>query len=488
MTEPLEVDDVPSSSSRCTIQTYEEIKVLLEGANENRLNLLCNELNMKLSSNGDLKELLTPFQLSSLLSIVLVEIVPGYKSEQSIREWNLMLATILLNCVFRGSMGSSWERIILQLVRRDLLSSVHDWREGIVAKTYTIAFPLSIECAINDDCIGIRRLATQYDIGCSIINFRDELGWGIMHHAAYNKSLRLIRFLFENHISVNERTCIDRLTPLHIAAKMHYYDLIEPLIGFGAIVGIKSATGQTALDLLLATAALRFRRTTIVSAGKLWQAISILLPSQEDLWVLDAPISSSSLLSRITCTCNVSVIEGVVQLANRVDPAIWNLDALLFAIVGVLRKKNASCSICLIKSFKDYLLSSSRQLSGSKSFSFLFGEAVRSSLVQVVSLLCETLDISKSRIHIFLNSHDIRSFVNICVLRGDLSMCKCLVENVRCNEDYIFHRELESTENITGLPHRNSLRFTSLHAAFAPMSLSILKHDVALAKIFLCSR
>lgn len=438
------------------------------------------------------------WQLSSLLSLVRAHLAPssGYcYDESSAQQWDVMLSTIFKNCIMRNAMNHSWERILSNLMVSDLALG-SNWREaGVVAKLYTIVFPLLIECSVNDDSLGIKRIDAQYDIGCSIINFRDELGWSLLHHAASNKSLRVITYLYENHFSVNERSAEGGdLTPLHMAAFRQFHEVVELLLDCGAVRSITSSRGETALDLLLSSVSISANRNSTSSPQRLFQTIYFLLPSVDDLWRPSSsswPSSSSSssihgsLFHRICSVCDSSVVEEVATLAMQADSSSWCIECLVHCIVTTVRNQNISCATMLVQKFRAYLSRVSKLPDTFEYLSLLLSEIIHSQSTQLLALICAVLNISRRSESLgFLSSRQLGYHMNMSVLRGDLLMCKYIVENFVYENDYIYSwfDEEGCDENIISY---YSSTFVDRVSSLSPMMLGIFSDDAAVTNLLM---
>ena len=122
-----------------------------------RLHALCAYL---AQDTQERDTIVSPFQLARLISLVRKHVVPKCIHEGwSIQRYDLMLATVTLNCIMRNAVHYSWERILVYLMRRDLVSEVpviggeNGPRESmrVVGKLYK-SLSVADECAVNDDC------------------------------------------------------------------------------------------------------------------------------------------------------------------------------------------------------------------------------------------------------------------------------------------------------------------------------------------------
>ena len=501
----LGIHDVRGEGRGDLIVRYEEIKRALASMcleeeeasssssswrRSDRLHALCAYL---AQDTQERDTMVSPFQLARLISLVRKHVVPKCIHEGwSIQRYDLMLATVTLNCIMRNAVHYSWERILVYLMRRDLVSEVpviggengpSGVDEGWVGKLYNVAFPLLIECAVNDDCIGIKRIDSQYEsIGCSILHFVDELGWTLLHHAVHNKSLRVVKFLItECHFSVNEATKGNNgYTSLHIASSHHHYEMIETLLDLGASRELLSRKNETALDLLVTSG----RSSTCGNSKSIFQSIYYLLSSVDEIWL---NCTRGCILYKVCRFCDASVVEEVGTLASQSDSKNWNLDYLVQSIAVLLRKAAFGCVVSLLQKFQDFVFEMTKLPGASKGLSTLLNEAFRSESILTISLVCKILGpTTQYEQKGFLSSQQLSAHINAAILRGDLLLCKYIVENIICEKDYVYQRyELQDDIPRDGsccvYPGGFSHRLTSM----SPMLLSVFRHDTAVTNLLM---
>jgi ankyrin repeat protein len=83
------------------------------------------------------------------------------------------------------------------------------------------------------------------------INARTKWGATPLHMAisALENQVEMVTFLLENGAEVNAAIDKDQITPLHKAVRKGLFDVCELLINRGADVNLKTAKGETALDI-----------------------------------------------------------------------------------------------------------------------------------------------------------------------------------------------------------------------------------------------
>ena len=454
-----------------------------------RLHLLCTYLMQDTQGMQGDAVIKSPFQLAQLLSLVRQHVAPGCLLGQTVQQYDLMLATIAMNCIMRNAIHHSWERILLQLLKSDLTtdsSPIDGTRgaggleEGWVSRLYNMALPLLIECAVNDDCIGMKRIDSQYEIiGCSILHFVDELGWTLLHHAVHNKSTRVIKFLItECHFSVNGFSKDSyRLAPLHIASSHHHYEVIEILLDMGASREMCTGKNETSLDLLIGSG----KSTSGGNSKSLFQSIYYLLTSVDDLW---ACRSQGCMLCKICQLCDPSVVEEVGTLASQSDSRKWNLDYIIQSIVVLFRRGNFACALSFLQKFQGFVFEMSKLPEASEGLSVLLNEVLRSASIQSITLVCNILGPTIKYQQLgFLTANQLRSHINAAILREDLLLCKHIVENIFCDSDYVYQGC-----NV----HDNNLRIRDCTSSFilqlasiSPMLLAIYRQDAAVTNLLM---
>ena len=443
-----------------------------------RFHLLCSYLAQEGPNRASIK---SPFQLAQLFSLALQHMAPGRLRGYAVQRYELMLATITMNCIMRNSLHYSWERILLRLIKGDLMSQssapigtsrIGESEEGLVSKLYNVALPLLIECAVNDDCIGMKRIDSQYEIiGCSILHFVDELGWTLLHHAVHNKSVRVIKFLItERHFSVNESTeDNNRLSSLHIASSHHHYEVIELLLDLGASRELCNGKNQTPLELLLTSGKSSMSR----NSKSLFHCIYYLLTSVDALW---SPCAERCILFEICKYCDASVIEEVGTLASQSDPTKWNFDHLVGSMVILLRKGNFACAASLLQKFQDFVFEMTKLPEASKVLSFLLNEVLRSASIQSITLVCGILGPTSNYERLgFLTLEQLCGHINASIVRGDLLLCKHILENILFETDYVYQTYDTQDES------PRSERYTSV----SPMLLAVHRHDAAVTNLLM---
>ena len=464
-----------------------------------KLRILCKYLVESINTSNSC------WQIAELLSLVRQIMEPQSRNDCCIRPWDIMLSTIFIRCIARSAISYSWERILFRIMTNDL-SLCGKWKEeGIVSKIYTTAFPLLIECAVNDDTLGIKRIEAQYDIGCSIINFIDEIGWTLLHHAVYYSSIRVIRFLLENNFSVNEASTISGgITPLHVAAAQHSYEVIRLLLDYGALRDIRSSRGETALDLLLSSALISSRKFVTPESSKgVFQSIYFLIVTVNDLWdstATSASFSSPSLsssnmsahqnkcsiLNRVCETCDLSVIEEVVTLATQAPSDVWNIGCVVHSILVLVRKRNISAASMLMFKFRHFLSNGMAFDCNHELYIHLLGEIVYGGSTQLLAVACEVLIMSTSVGKNLLRPRQICAYINSSILQGNLLMCNYIVENLLGDEDCIY-----SWYDLDIGDDGNSIHFISDFGKFlssmSPMMVGVVRNDVAVTNLLLTS-
>jgi hypothetical protein len=174
--------------------------------------------------------ILSVWQISSLFRLVRIEIIDKKDFGSNVKKWELYFSHILINLIFPSNLSCLWERIISKIIISDSTKG----NDGFIVKLYEVDLPLTINCAVNDDALGLIRLESNYSKIGSLYKYKDELGWGLIHHASYSNSLKIIDLLIKNNISVNDKSNSSEITPLHIAALNQNYNLIEKLLQHGA--------------------------------------------------------------------------------------------------------------------------------------------------------------------------------------------------------------------------------------------------------------
>ena len=453
-----------------------------------RLHLLCTYLAEDIQGGALIK---SPFQLARLFSLVMQHIAPGCIPGLTSQRYDLMLATITMNCIMRNAIHHSWERILLQLLRSDLATDSsppggnrgEGLEEGWVGKLYNVALPLLIECSVNDDCIGMKRIDSQYEIiGCSILHFVDELGWTLLHHAVHNKSTRVIKYLIsECHFSVNESSkdaC--KLAPLHIASSHHFYGVIEILLDLGASRELHSGKNETPLDLLLSSS----KSSASGNCKSLFQSIYYLLSSVDDLW---SSCSEGCMLCKICQRCDASVVEEVGTLASQSNSQKWNLDYIVQSIGALLRRGIFVCAISLLQKFQDFVFEMTKLTEASGALSILLNEVLKSASIQSIITVCDILGptIQYERLG-FLTVKQLCSHINAAVLRGDLLLCKHIVENIFCESDYVYQRgEIQIDGPRDWSTHGDSGTLMRPLMSISPMLMAIYRHDAAVTNLLM---
>ncbi|RZB38798.1 ankyrin repeat domain-containing protein 39 [Asbolus verrucosus] len=79
------------------------------------------------------------------------------------------------------------------------------------------------------------------------VDQRDAAGYTALHYAARNGHLNVCRLLLDRGACVDAVTWQGKATPLHRAAAVGKFDVVEYLVKRRAKVGLKDADGRTAL-------------------------------------------------------------------------------------------------------------------------------------------------------------------------------------------------------------------------------------------------
>jgi ankyrin repeat protein len=104
--------------------------------------------------------------------------------------------------------------------------------------------PLHLTCGYGS--IGVLELLLSKGAN---VNYRDEDNWAALHQAVNHNRVRETRLVLDAGADVNIRTTDTGLTPLQMAARHGYEDIVKSLIASGAEIEARNREGSTALHL-----------------------------------------------------------------------------------------------------------------------------------------------------------------------------------------------------------------------------------------------
>jgi len=159
-------------------------------------------------------------QLSNLVYYVRKCSAPHTHDDDMLRHWDIKLASILSNIVFRGSLYPSWERILNRFIRVDLLENdfSFDLDNGLVQQLYALAQEIPDIIAQNDTSV-LERRALSFSSDFSIAYFMDDIGWSLWHYAVQINSFLPLSITPLRHLLLHPlhiyRCTIDRINSLN---------------------------------------------------------------------------------------------------------------------------------------------------------------------------------------------------------------------------------------------------------------------------------
>jgi hypothetical protein len=353
---------------------------------------------------------------------------------------------------------------------------------------YETVVNVLIDCAVNDDCVGARRINAQHSTGCSILSVRDHLGWGLLHHAVYHRSFRMVRFLIENGISVNDRVETSSrnrdvtphycdATALHFAAAAHSYDMINVLVDLGAIVTLSASASESAsganlcpLQFLLRSASLNKKKAAmaVTNPVECVRAIEALLPSFEALWEIDVtglPLFAH-LLSALPAH-SAALLEGIWRLLSQAPDSSRNFQVLVDSLCHLFSKKKHLASVFLLQKYREYLRANfepkHRALSVDADRRLCRG-AVLSGFLQVFAAVCNIIDPIS-----FLSPEDLKTLVLDCIFRKDALMLQSLLDRT-CSSSSL----VDELYDLTSLPPHHSPIIVALFSGSADLMKAVM--------------
>ncbi|XP_049783268.1 ankyrin repeat domain-containing protein 16-like isoform X2 [Schistocerca cancellata] len=129
-------------------------------------------------------------------------------------------------------------------VLKFLLSSEYGCREMLSCTDMCGVSPF-LDAAASGSLETVKVILSYYDA----LDDKDKKGLSALHHAARTGSVLVIEFLVkELGADVNSVSDIDRVTPLHVAAREKQSDVVHLLMKLGADTSLTDAHGRSVLD------------------------------------------------------------------------------------------------------------------------------------------------------------------------------------------------------------------------------------------------
>ena len=129
-----------------------------------------------------------------------------------------------------------------------------------------------------------------------------------------------------------------------------------------------------------------------------------------------------------------------------------------------------------VQKFQDFAFEMSKHPEASEVLSFLLNEVLRSASIQSITSVCSILGPTSNYERLgFLTLKQVCGHINASIFRGDLLLCKHILENILFETDYVYQTYDTQDES------PRSERYTSV----SPMLLAVHRHDAAVTNLLM---
>jgi len=304
----------------------------------------------------------------------------------------------------------------------------------------------------------------------------DEIGWGLLHHAAHHGSLRAMRLLCEGGCGVNRLTS-DGQSALHVAAAALQHEAVALLIAIGARPDLVNARGETPLHQLLSS-----RKAGAANMKGLLVAVSQLLPQggKENIWSLWEGKTVDSL--NVSLLARMYSADTSHALARSLFSARGGLSVAILAegVTKLIRRKSFAFATYLIRENAKILASASECLSQ------IFLEALNSSSTQLLDLFRATF--ASSIESVSLTSDNLLLFLKLSILQQDFVFGKYLLDSFPNLRGQISVASNEGTGGEPYIPYGYSPQLISVLQLWSPVQLALISAKPAFLTLFMSTR
>ena len=202
-----EIDDLWLEKKKNVVESIrEECKKLAAEKNVDEiLAKVCHQLSSKRENSYDLScwqiaNIFVPF-----LRLVLCPHFRDIHKLNAIRKWDLEYSFVLINCIFPSNVEITWGRLSKSILVHDLNHTLpYDGSGENCYVNFILKYVREmIDLISTNDFIGVQRKLSSRSLKYSVLQSLDELGWTLLHHAAYHSSIDCMNALISEGLSPN---------------------------------------------------------------------------------------------------------------------------------------------------------------------------------------------------------------------------------------------------------------------------------------------
>lgn len=263
---------------------------------------------------------LSQSNLRKIIQMIRILLCPHSSQRSYCQIWDHHFSTILTSCILPGNHPETWGRIIKTIVHDDLNStSPYDGSNGVAQHLLELT-QRSYTAIASNDRITVQNIIRTTEGKYPLLHVIDELGWNLLHHAAYHSVSSIIEILIAAGLSMNATTPKGE-TPLHIAAASLRFDSIQTLRRLGAHLSPPHQnTLKSPLQVFVQT--LRYSNwMRRLSPHQVIQCIQLLSSSSFDIWNL----SSHNLFSAAVLLNDTCELPSSFSIPDQKDPSLFTI-------------------------------------------------------------------------------------------------------------------------------------------------------------------
>ena len=276
--------------------------------------------------------------------------------------WDAMFCRLLFEAILPNAHSCTWPRLIKTYIM-DAFDTAEPY-DGSTGKVVALNGSILrlLDDISSDNSNAVDELLSRADF--MVVNFRDALGWTLLHHAAFHGSTTTMPIIIKHGLGINEVSYSEaQATPLHGAVQSLSVPSIKFLVANGASLTQQDGHGFAPFQLLLRTLRhSRAARTAFVDneAPGLLQS---LVAHPNDLWVSSTKSRSSYWLFEseaplfLASTClSSTAFEAVVYIAASSQFKERNSKEIARCLMCAISRGRVEVALCLLRHFGTMVL------------------------------------------------------------------------------------------------------------------------------------